>query len=84
MPAANLIIAHPNQLIRLGLTSVFRYVKKIVRVFGEAATGEELTRVVRNHAPDLVLMNNRLPDADSFDVMRKLFAIRPAINIVLV
>ena len=43
-----------------------------VQIVGECATGPEALAAIRSQAPDLVLLDVRMPDLDGFEVLRSL------------
>jgi DNA-binding NarL/FixJ family response regulator len=53
-------------------------------VVGEAGTGAEAIDAVRRDAPEVVLLDVQLPDADGFDLAARLTANGSRINVVLV
>lgn len=65
------LIVDDHALFRAGLVSVFN--KQIdFHVVGEAATIEETVRVVRDQAPDLILMDVGLPDGNGVDAIERI------------
>lgn len=53
-------------------------------IVGEAATGAEALELLRRSAPDLVLLDVRLPDVSGIEVARRLRADGSTVHIVLV
>ena len=51
---------------------------------GEAASGEEAVMLVRERAPDIVIMDVRMPDMDGIQAARLLAAERPEVTVLLV
>jgi two-component system, NarL family, invasion response regulator UvrY len=54
------------------------------RWMGEACTGEEAVAFVRHHAPDLVVMDVRMPGMGGLDAAQRITADAPGIAILLV
>jgi DNA-binding NarL/FixJ family response regulator len=54
------------------------------RWIGEACTGEEAVAFVRQHAPDLVVMDVRMPGMGGLDAAQRIAADAPGIAILLV
>ena len=52
------------------------------RVVGEAESGDEAMRIVRQAPADVVLLDLRLPTRDGFDTCFQLIRIRPALRVV--
>jgi two-component system, NarL family, invasion response regulator UvrY len=66
---------------------VARRVVEVVPGFswmGEARSGEEAVAFVRRHAPDLVIMDVRLPGMGGFDAAHRIASDAPGIAILLV
>ena len=51
---------------------------------GEAGSGEEAVMLVRERAPDIVIMDVRMPDMDGIQAARLLAAERPEVTVLLV
>jgi DNA-binding NarL/FixJ family response regulator len=51
---------------------------------GEAASGEEAVALVRERAPDIVIMDVRMPDMDGIEAARLVAAERPEVTVLLV
>jgi DNA-binding NarL/FixJ family response regulator len=57
------LLADDNPVIRSGLVSLLQTDDRL-EVVGQAATGEEAVRLVRQHDPDVVLLDVRMPVMD--------------------
>jgi DNA-binding NarL/FixJ family response regulator len=51
---------------------------------GEAGSGEEAVVLVRERAPDIVIMDVRMPDMDGIQAARLVAAQRPEVTVLLV
>ena len=53
-----------------------------LEVIGQAGSGAEALELVRTLAPDVVLMDVRMPEMDGIEATRRVKAIRPSIGVV--
>jgi DNA-binding NarL/FixJ family response regulator len=67
----SLVVADDQAMVRAGLRMVLE-AEPDLRVVGEAADGEEAVAVVRRCAPDVVLMDIRMPRVDGIEAARRL------------
>jgi DNA-binding NarL/FixJ family response regulator len=64
-------IVEDQELVRTGLRMILDAADGI-EVVGEAADGADVPDLVRNTAPDVVLMDIRMPDVDGIEATRRL------------
>lgn len=76
-----IMVVDDHILFREGLTSLFARQTDMTLV-GECGTVAEAVKLVRQTAPDLVLMDFNLPDGTGVDATRMILAERPDIKIV--
>jgi DNA-binding NarL/FixJ family response regulator len=67
------VIADDQPMVRAGLRSLLEG-EDDVAVVGEAVDGEQALRAVRQYAPDVVLMDIRMPVLDGLEATRRLVA----------
>jgi DNA-binding NarL/FixJ family response regulator len=77
-----LLIVDDQALIRDGLVTICERLPD-VDVVGTAGDGEEALRLVAEHAPDVVLMDLRMPRMDGIDATRRIHAQHPATRVVV-
>lgn len=71
MTPLRVVIADDQPMMRAGFKAVLESTGDIV-VVAEASTGEEAVRAATEHAPDVVLMDIRMPVMDGIEATRRL------------
>jgi DNA-binding NarL/FixJ family response regulator len=77
-----LVIVDDQTLIRDGLVTICERMPD-VDVVGTARDGEEALRLVEQHAPDVVLMDLRMPRMDGIEATRRVHRHHPATRVVV-
>jgi DNA-binding NarL/FixJ family response regulator len=72
------LLADDQALVRAGLLR-----REPFRVLGEAATGDEAVRAARTLAPDVVLMDIRMPGLDGITATERIVAAQPACRVII-
>jgi DNA-binding NarL/FixJ family response regulator len=65
------VVADDQQIVRAGFAALLD-TREDIEVVGTAADGEEAVRVCREHRPDVVLMDIRMPAMDGIEATRRL------------
>jgi DNA-binding NarL/FixJ family response regulator len=75
------LIVDDHDLFRTGLRNLLE--EQGVHIVGEAATGAEAVRVVRELAPDVVVMDLNMPGMGGVDATRHITGVAPLTRIVV-
>lgn len=78
-----IIVADDHDLVRMGIVRMLADVPGFT-VVGEAKTGEEAVRLVREHKPDVVLMDVKMPGIGGLEATKKILVHNSNIKIIAV
>jgi DNA-binding NarL/FixJ family response regulator len=76
------LIADDDDLVRAGLVELLSN-DAAIEVVGQASTGREAVARARRLAPDVVLMDVRMPDLDGIAATRELTRAVPAVRVLI-
>jgi DNA-binding NarL/FixJ family response regulator len=76
------LIADDDDLMRAGLVELLAGEPEI-EIVGHASTGREAVEQTRQLAPDVVLMDVRMPDLDGISATRELARAAPAVRVLI-
>ncbi len=76
-------IVDDHELVRTGIIRLLEDAADI-EVIAEAASGEEAVQMVRQHQPDVVLMDVNMPGIGGFEATRKLVQMYPDLKVIVV
>jgi DNA-binding NarL/FixJ family response regulator len=79
--ALRVVIVDDHDLFRTGLRNLLE--EQGVQIIGEAASGTEAVRIVRELAPDVVVMDLNMPGMGGVDATRHITAIAPLTRVVM-
>lgn len=77
-----LVLVDDHQLVRAGLAGLFRE-HQTIDVVGEAANCSDALATIRQTRPDVVLLDLRLADCDSLELLRQIRREFPAVRVVV-
>ena len=67
----SVVLADDQALVRAGFRALLN-AQEDVTVVGEAADGDEAVKAAREHKPDVILMDIRMPGTDGLDATRRI------------
>jgi two-component system, NarL family, response regulator DevR len=77
-----LLVVDDHRVVRMGLVSLFASARHFA-VVAEAGTAAESILAARQHRPDVVIMDVRLPDGSGVDACRQIRSERPETRVVM-
>ncbi|MZE75559.1 response regulator, partial [Streptomyces sp. SID5475] len=72
------VVADDNPVVRAGLAALLDG-RDDIRVVAQAADGDQALRAAREHRPDVVLLDVRMPGADGIDALPHLVPVAPVL-----
>jgi DNA-binding NarL/FixJ family response regulator len=81
-PPVKVVIADDDALLRAGLTMMLAGAAEL-RIIAEAADGSQVLPLVRQHRPDVVLMDIRMPIMDGLAATEQLRALPDAPEVIM-
>ncbi|WP_062380675.1 response regulator [Demequina pelophila] len=76
------VLVDDQAMVRMGLRMILE-AEDDIRIVGEATTGDDALALVTEHAPDVVLMDVRMPGMDGIEATRAVLAAHPDARIVI-
>ena len=79
--AVKVVVVDDHEVVRTGIVSLFE--GSDVKVIGEASSGTEAIKVVKDKKPDVVLLDIRMEDGDGLAALEKLRQSAPNSRVVI-
>src|SRR5215207_7682809 len=77
-----LLVVDDHWLVRMGLSTLFANLRRFA-VIAEAETAAGAIAAARQHSPDVVIMDVRLPDGSGVDACRQIRSDNPTTRVVM-
>jgi len=77
------LVVDDHDLVRMGITRMLADVSGI-KVIGEASTGEDAIKSIREVQPDVVLMDAKMPGMGGLEATRKILRSHPEVRVIAV
>ena len=82
MNPIRVLIADDHALVRAGIRALVERIDDVV-VVGEAGKGSEALELVRQLAPNLLLLDITMPDGNGFEVLDQITKLYPEIRVIV-
>jgi len=79
-PLINVLVVDDHPIVRAGISSILE--ENNICVVGQASSGEEAVRMVRDKNPHVVLMDVRMPGIGGLEATKKIVKIHPHVKII--
>ncbi|MBS1995251.1 MAG: response regulator transcription factor [Cyanobacteria bacterium SZAS LIN-2] len=80
--AIKILVADDQEMVRHGIANLLRF-QDDFQIVGEAAHGEEAVAMARDFAPDVVLMDIRMPVLNGIEATAKILALKRGIKVLI-
>lgn len=77
------LIVDDHALVRMGIRRLLEDMSDVI-VVADAESGEQALMLVKSHAPDVILLDMKMPGIDGWEVTRRLKKSNPHIKIIAV
>jgi DNA-binding NarL/FixJ family response regulator len=77
-----LLLADDHLVVRMGLSSILEFESNL-KVIAMAENGQQAVDLHRQHLPDIVMMDLRMPDMDGIEALKKIRAEFPNAKVIM-
>lgn len=77
-----ILVVDDHELIRVGICRMISEIPE-VSIVGQAASGEEAIQLVKQHSPDVVFMDLRMPGIGGSEAARQIFRSHPQVRVII-
>jgi two-component system, NarL family, invasion response regulator UvrY len=77
-----ILLVDDHQIVRAGLAQ-FIVEQRDLKVAGEAASGDEAIRLIREHEFDVVMLDISMPDKNGIDTLRVIKQMKPELHVLV-
>lgn len=78
-----IVVADDHDLVRMGIVRMLEDVSGF-HIVGEAKTGEDAVRLAREHQPDVVLMDVKMPGIGGLEATKKILSYNSNVKVIAV
>lgn len=81
-PGTTVLIADDHEVVRAGIATVIKSIPGY-KLVGEARNGSEAVQLFKQHRPDIVLMDLRMPETDGLEALRQIREAHGAARVII-
>lgn len=82
MDVVRILVVDDHPIVRQGITSLLSNYDEFT-IVGQADNGQDALDLVKREAPDVVLLDIRMPDESGLDVLRHIRHVQPAAKVLM-